>query len=125
MWGLMIPLSLYSKDILHCPVFYMFATLYAERLNAIHKESKWNEWISFFLRATLEQARSNISRVKKINKLYYELKVAFGNFTQRESKYSYLLLYCMFETPVFSTLQICGNMLERELDFLAPGFAIS
>lgn len=27
----------------------------------------------------------------------------------------------MFEAPVFSTLQICVNMLEREPDFLAPG----
>lgn len=27
----------------------------------------------------------------------------------------------MFETPAFSTFQICGNMLEREPDFLASG----
>lgn len=46
MWGLKIPLSLYPKDILHRPIFYMFATLYAEHLNAIHKENKWNGWIS-------------------------------------------------------------------------------
>lgn len=101
MWGLKIPLSLYPKDILHRPIFYMFATLYAERLNAIHKENKWNGWISFFLPATLEQARSNISRVQKINKLYGELKVAFGNVTKRESKYSYLLLYCILRCLSF------------------------
>lgn len=27
----------------------------------------------------------------------------------------------MFEAPVFSTLQICRNMLEREPDFQTPG----
>lgn len=90
-----------SKGYFAPSYFYMFATLYAERLNAIHKENKWNGWISFFLPATLEQARSNISRVQKINKLYGELKVAFGNVTKRESKYSYLLLYCILRCLSF------------------------
>lgn len=115
---LMIPLFLYAKNILHRPMFYMSAYLEAHRdeyyrcLNAVHEENKWNEWLSFFLRAMVEQATANINRAVEINKLHNELEDAFRNITH--SEYSHLLLDCIFETPIFTRPQIIKKMKEKE-----------
>lgn len=115
---LMIPLFLYAKGILHRPMFYMSAYLeahreeYYRRLNAVHEENKWNEWISFFLRAVREQAVENTRRATDINKLHEQLKGDFRNATH--SEYAHLLLDCLFETPVFTRPQIIDKMKEKE-----------
>lgn len=115
---LMIPLFLYAKDILHRPMFYMSAYLeahreeYYRRLNAVHKENKWNEWISFFLGAVREQAVENTRRATDTNKLHEQLKGDFRNATH--SEYTHLLLDYLFETPVFTRPQIIDKMKEKE-----------
>lgn len=115
---LMIPLFLYEKDILHRPMFYMSAYLEAHRdeyyasLNAVHEENKWNKWISFFLKAVVEQATENTNRAIEINLLHHELEDAFRNATH--SEYSHLLLDCVFEMPIFTRPQIIEKMKEKE-----------
>ena len=85
---------------------------YYRCLNAVHEENKWNEWLSFFLRAMVEQATANINRAVEINKLHNELEDAFRNITH--SEYSHLLLDCIFETPIFTRPQIIKKMKEKE-----------
>ena len=115
---LMIPLFLYARGILHRPMFYMSAYLeahrdeYYRRLNAVHEENKWNEWISFFLRAIQAQSRENTRRAMEINQLHEELGNDFRNATH--SEYAQLLLDCIFETPIFTRPLIISKMQDKE-----------
>jgi Fic family protein len=60
---IIIPLILYGKKVLSSPMFYLSAYLethreeYYERLNAISRERDWTGWITFFLKAVIEQAK--------------------------------------------------------------------
>lgn len=114
---LMIPLFLYARGILHRPMFYMSAYLeahrdeYYRRLNAVHEENKWNEWISFFLRAIQAQSRENTRRAMEINQLHEELGNDFRNATH--SEYAQLLLDCIFETPIFTRPLIISKMQDK------------
>src|SRR5262249_15889350 len=62
---MLIPLFLFSRDVLHEPMFYMSAYLethkdeYCDRLLAVSQEDLWTDWCVFFLRAIIEQATEN------------------------------------------------------------------
>lgn len=57
---LLIPLSLYEKQVLSRPMFYLSAYLeshrkaYVSRLRALNGRESWNRWIAFFLRVLRE-----------------------------------------------------------------------
>jgi len=104
---LLIPLFLFQKKRLSQPMFYLSAYLEAHRdeyygeLRAISKDGDWNGWIVFFLRAIVEQARSNIDKVNEIRDLYDSMKLQIQNITH--SQHTMQVLDAIFNRPIFRT----------------------
>ena len=87
---LLIPLYLYSKQVLVSPTFYLSGYLeenrdeYIGRLAAISGEGDWQGWIKFFLDAIARQAKGNSEQVTEILKLYETMKTAVQQITHSQ-----------------------------------------
>ncbi len=103
---MLIPLFLYSREVLCSPSFYISGYLekrrdeYLDRLGAVSSEGAWTEWCIFFLKGIIEQARENRYKVKAIinlnEKLNNEVPVATN------SKYAIQAINFIFSRPIFS-----------------------
>jgi len=104
---LLVPLYLYSKQVLVSPTFYLSGYLeenrdeYIGRLAAISSEGDWQGWIKFFLDAIVHQARRNSEQVTEILKLYETMKTAVQRITR--SQFSAAMVDGLFSLPVFNT----------------------
>jgi Fic family protein len=104
---LLIPLYLYSKQVLVNPTFYLSGHLeekrdeYIGRLAAISGEGDWQGWIKFFLGAIVHQAKRNSEQVTEILKLYEAMKTAVQRTTH--SQFSAAMVDGLFSLPVFNT----------------------
>ena len=103
---MVIPLFLYEKKILSQPEFYISGYLedhigeYVQRLRSICVDSDgWDKWISFFLKALVEQAKANSIKAQAIIHLYEKLKKQFIELTH--SQFAVILLDQMFKQPIF------------------------
>jgi len=102
---MLVPLILYSKKMLSNPMFYISAYLernrdeYYERLLAISRDGNWNGWISFFLRAIVEQAEEHSQKATQIMGLYDDMKQKVPEITR--SKYSIQAIDAIFSRPIF------------------------
>ena len=111
---ILIPLFLMEKKLLSSPVFYMSAYLeanrdsYYEKLNAISKKKKWEDWISFFLEAVVEQARRNSEKATSILKLYNDMKERVPNITH--SQYAIRVIDLLFEKPLFNSQEFTKEL---------------
>ena len=128
---ILIPLFLFEKQILNSPMFYISEYLEAHRdeyyskLNGVTKEGKWDEWVIFFLKAIIEQAKVNSQKAKAILSLYNRKKERITEVTH--SQYVIKVLDTLFAGPIFSTTRFISmskipkasamrllNMLKRE-----------
>ena len=114
---ILIPLFLFQKRALSQPMFYLSEYLeahreeYYSRLKAISADGDWNGWIAFFLRAVTTQAVQNSTRVKAIQALYEEMKLAIHEATH--SQYTVHVLDAIFSKPIFRSSDL-AQQLERE-----------
>ncbi len=110
---MLVPLILYRKNMLSTPMFYISAYLernrdeYYEHLLAISRDGNWNEWISFFLRAIVEQAEENSQKATHVLRLYDDLKHRVPGITR--SKYSIQAIDAIFATPIFRPVDFIGH----------------
>ena len=104
---LLVPLYLYSKQVLVSPTFYLSGYLeenrdeYIGRLAAISGEGDWQGWIKFFLEAIVHQAKRNSEQVTEILKLYETMKTSVQQITH--SQFSAAMVDGLFGLPVFNT----------------------
>ncbi|MEH6585189.1 MAG: Fic/DOC family N-terminal domain-containing protein [Halioglobus sp.] len=104
---LLVPLYLYSKQVLVSPTFYLSGYLeenrdeYIGRLGAISGKGDWQGWIKFFLEAIVHQAKRNSEQVTEILKLYETMKTAVQQITR--SQFSAAMVDGLFSLPVFNT----------------------
>jgi Fic family protein len=104
---ILLPLFLYQKNMLSSPMFYLSAYLeanrdeYYSRLQAITKENDWLGWITFFLKAILQQAQANAIKTKAILDLYEVKKGKISAITH--SQYAIKTVDALFRSPVFTT----------------------
>jgi Fic family protein len=104
---LLVPLYLFSRNILARPNFYLSEYLenhrdeYYARLLAISRDGDWTGWVAFFLRALTEQASVNQSRVQAILDLYESRKAWIAEETH--SQYAVRALDWMFQKPIFKS----------------------
>jgi Fic family protein len=110
---ILIPLFLFQKKTLSLPMFYLSAYLeshrdeYYERLKNISQENDWDGWIEFFLKASIEQAKTNSRRIKNIMVLYETMKERIHEITH--SQYTIHLLDAIFDKPIFQP----SDFIER------------
>lgn len=111
---LLIPLFLFSKRVLTYPMFYLSEYLeehrdeYYVRLQGISQENDWESWISFFLKAIIDQSTSNIGKVKQIYSLYNDMKARFVEVTH--SQFAIQALDTIFSRPIFNTTYFVKSM---------------
>ena len=104
---ILIPLFLFEKEVLHSPMFYISEYLeanrdeYYSRLLAVSEENKWEDWIEFFLKAIVTQAKANRLKAKAILDLYEKKKDKLSELTH--SQYVIRGLDTIFARPIFST----------------------
>jgi Fic family protein len=104
---ILMPLFLYEKKVLQSPMFYISEYLesnrdeYYARLLAVSEKKDWEGWIEFFLRAVVQQAKSNSSKAQAILQLYNQKKERITAVTR--SQYAIHILDCLFKRPIFST----------------------
>jgi len=110
---ILIPLVLYEKKVLSTPMFYISEYLeanreeYYERLKAITQNKRWEEWIEFFLRAIVEQAKTNSNKAREILELYEMKKERIQAITR--SQYVIKILDTLFARPVFSATDFINS----------------
>ncbi len=104
---ILIPLFLFEKKVLHSPMFYVSEYLenhreeYYAKLRALSEEKEWDNWIEFFLRAVIEQAKANSIKAKSILALYERKKTRITEITH--SQYAIKILDTIFASPIFNT----------------------
>jgi Fic family protein len=104
---------LYEKEVLTQPMFYLSGYLethrddYIARLRALgEKDGAWNDWISFFLTALIEQAQENASKARAILDLYERLKGRVIELTH--SQFAVPLLDHLFVQPIIRSSDLSG-----------------
>lgn len=114
---MLIPLFLYQKKAMTCPMFYISEYLeanrdaYYEHLKAISAQGDWNGWIAFFLEAIILQARTNAQRVGAIMRLYERMKHQIQDVTG--SQYAIHLLDALFSRPLFQATDLVTELERR------------
>ena len=118
---ILIPLYLYDKGLISSPNFFISESLekdkykYYKLLNDTRvsienvdiASQRWNEWISFFVNAIINQANKNIKLIDDIEGLY---KTTIGISTKLISNNKIIdIVNVMFEKPIFTKKTI----LER------------
>jgi Fic family protein len=102
---LLIPLFLYGKQVIQAPSFYLSAYLESNRdryyagLQNISRAGQWTEWVSFFLDAIIDQAKTNIARLRQIIALYDWSKTEVQRVSR--SQHSAAIVDTLFSRPVF------------------------
>lgn len=110
---MLIPLFLFSTELIGSPMFYMSAYFdrhrdaYFESLHLITAAGEWNEWVTFFLGAIREQAQSNFAKAAGILALYEKLKAALPKLMA--TQFSVQIIDALFDRPIFET----SEFIER------------
>lgn len=104
---ILIPIFLFDKKVLSTPTFYISSYLeatrdeYYDRLLAISNNGDWEGWITYFLKAIVEQAKRNSQKAKDIMTLYDKMKEEITRLTH--SSFSIQTLDCLFQRPIFNS----------------------
>jgi Fic family protein len=102
---LMVPLFLYSQQLLSRPNFYMSEFLeqnrdeYYARLLSISAEGDWTGWCAFFLQGLIAQADINQRKAQSVASLYRKRLDWMAQETR--SQYAVRALTWMFSRPIF------------------------
>lgn len=106
---LIVPIYLYDKGVTSYPNLYISEFLethrrdYYDTLNRVSSDGDWVTWISFFLRAVREQAKTAKRRVEEVETLYKSIHDILPDFN---SIYASNFLDALFSFPVFSVNKI-------------------
>ena len=104
---LIVPLFMFSKELLSSPSFYISEYLeshrdaYYDRLLAVSRDGDWTGWCAFFLKALTEQARAYQQKIHDLLELYDARKEQIVEETH--SQYSGRTLDYIFKRPIFQT----------------------
>ncbi len=113
MGRLLVPLFMFTKDLLSSPSFYISEYLeshrddYYDRLLAVSRDDDWTGWCAFFLTALTDQASANQQKIHDLLALYDALKERIVEATH--SQYSGRALDYIFKRPVFQTTDFVNN----------------
>lgn len=119
---ILVPLYLYDKGVISSPNFFVSESLekdkfkYYKLLNDIRVEfseetkelaiQRWNEWIKFFINATIIQSKKNIKLIEDIDTLYN--KTVNNSRELINSNKLIDIIKTMFKKPIFTK----KNVLE-------------
>jgi Fic family protein len=103
---MLIPLILFQRQALSRPMFYMSEYLeehrqeYYDRLLAITENADWHGWLVFFINGLIDQAESNLQKVRAVRDLYEDLQRRVVDITH--SQYSRGAVEAFFKMPMIN-----------------------
>ncbi len=104
---ILIPLFLWSKELISAPMFYISEYFdenrnqYIENLHRISSDHDWEPWILFFLDAIYTQSKRNNEKASQVLNLYKEMRNRIVGLTK--SPYAMKVLDALFTTPIMKT----------------------
>ncbi len=110
---MIIPLCMAMYGLLKSPMLYISAYFerhrdeYYERLLAVSRDGSWTEWVVFFLRSVIEQARENQNKAQAIRELYDEMLHRIADITH--SRYAVHATEYLFRRPIFRASDFYGE----------------
>ena len=113
MGRLLVPLFMFTKELLSSPSFYISEYLeshrneYYDGLLAVSRDGDWTGWCVFFLTALTEQARTYQQKSQDLLTLYSELRNLVVEFIP--SQYSGRALDWMFDKPIFRSIDFVNS----------------
>ena len=113
MGRLLVPLFMFTKELLSSPGFYISEYLeshrdeYYDGLLAVSRDDDWTGWCAFFLTAVTEQARANQQKVHDLLTLYDELRDWVVEETP--SQFSGRALDWVFDKPIFRLIDFVND----------------
>lgn len=113
MGRLIVPLFMFTKQLLSSPSLYISEYLeshreeYYDGLLAVSRDGDWTGWCVFFLTAVTEQARTYQEKVHELLALYDDRKEQIVEATR--SQYSGKILDWIFARPIFQTTDFVKN----------------
>ena len=113
MGRLLVPLFLFTKELLSFPSFYISEYLeshrneYYDGLLAVSRDNDWTGWCAFFLTALTEQARAYQQKVHDLMTLYVELRDWVVEETP--SQFSGRALDWVFDKPIFRLIDFVND----------------
>ncbi|WP_244627813.1 Fic family protein [Lentilitoribacter sp. Alg239-R112] len=102
---MLITLSLWQKQVISAPHFYVSGYLeeqkeqYIERMRQVSQNGDWTGWCEFFLQALTEQAQRNMDTATQINTLYEDMKSVFRE--KLASQWCIVAQDFIFSQPIF------------------------
>ena len=102
---LLISLYLFKSEVINCPFFYMSEAISQDKrvyynMLTSSRSSSYTDWITFFLKKCVVQARSHISYIDSLNSLYERTKRTLQD-TISTPKFDQIL-ECLFTHPVMT-----------------------
>ncbi|MCP1322071.1 Fic family protein [Bacillus sp. S0628] len=125
---MLIPLFLYNKGVIAAQNFFISEVLHKYRhryygyLNDVRSKQDWNQWICFFLKVVIEQAKKNMKMVEELDFLYERDISYVSRFVTNDNVQK--IVDIMFMYPVFTVklmVELSGisrSTCRRYLDIL-------
>ena len=113
MGRLLVPLFMFTKELLSSPSFYISEYLeshrdeYYDRLLAVPRDNDWTGWCAYFLTALTEQARAYQEKSQDLLTLYSELRDLVVEVIP--SQYSGRALDRIFDRPIFRSIDFVNG----------------
>ena len=113
MGRLIVPLFMFTKELLSSPSFYISEYLeshrdeYYDRLLAVSRDNDWTGWCAFFLTALTGQARTYQEKSQDLLTLYSELRDLVVEVIP--SQYSGRALDRIFDRPIFRSIDFVNG----------------
>jgi Fic family protein len=104
---ILLPLFLFYRKVISTPNFYpseyfeKHRESYYHGLNDISRCGYWECWITYFLKAIIEQSRINTQKVEIILELYRKMLDSVRDITH--SQYTHSIVDFIFSNPLFDT----------------------
>ncbi len=102
---MLVPLFLWQRGLIRCPIFYISAYFEAHRdayydgLLAVSRDEDWTGWCKFFLEGVRVQAEDNLKKAEGVLDLYERMKERLPELTR--SRYAVRAQDWIFERPIF------------------------
>lgn len=110
---MLITLSLWKKNLIEQPHFYISAFFednkpeYIERMRAVSASGDWTGWCEFFFQAVSAQAEQNLATAQAIMALYEDMKDVFRN--ELNSQWAQMAQDYIFKNPIFRNGKFTGR----------------
>lgn len=110
---LLIPLYLYSKDVIDAPLFYISEAIGKDKYRYYKtlqetRDGDYNEWIRYFLEKCVIQSKKHIEYIDKIDELYDRMETIINKNIKSSKKIE--ILKALFKYPIITSAKLADTI---------------